>query len=410
MCPWAGSMIEKVASSTGPVCFTPAARLASLPPYVFVRLDELKAQAIKQGVDLIDLGLGNPDGAAPQSVIEALEKALDDRSTHGYPPFAGHPELKEAIARWMGRRYGVAVDPQEEVLPLVGSKEGLAHLALAYLDHGDLALVPNPCYPVHLRGPLLAGGLIHDLPLTEDTGFLPDLEAVPADVAAVAKVLVLNYPNNPTTAIAPDDLLERSIWFCRRNEILLVHDFAYGELYFDRTRPRSILEFAGGKEVGVEFHTLSKTFNMAGWRIGFAVGNRHVIKTLYALKTNVDYGVFGAIQKAAIAALELPDSELEKIRNTYRQRRDILVEGYNDIGWKVTAPQATIYMWVPVPPTLGMSSREFAEMLLSTTGIVVTPGVAFGSCGEGYLRISMVAPPARLQEAMSRWRKAALTA
>ncbi|HEY9869776.1 MAG TPA: aminotransferase class I/II-fold pyridoxal phosphate-dependent enzyme, partial [Candidatus Obscuribacterales bacterium] len=256
----------------------------------------------------------------------------------------------------------------------------------------------------------LAGALIHDLPLSEDAGFLPDLDTVPADVAALAKVLVLNYPNNPTTATAPDDLLERSIWFCRRYEILLVHDLAYGELYFGRTRPRSILEFAGGKEIAVEFHTLSKTFNMAGWRIGFAVGNRHVIKTLYALKTNVDYGVFGAVQKAAIAALELPDSELEKIRNTYRQRRDILVEGYKDIGWQVTAPQATMYMWVRIPPALGMSSTEFAEMLLSKTGIVVTPGVAFGSCGEGYLRISMVAPQARLQEAMSRWRKAALTA
>lgn len=386
--------------------FAAASRLSKLPAYIFVRLDELKAQARASGIDLIDLGLGNPDGPTPAPIVAQFETALKDTSTHGYPPFSGRPDFKRAICDWMHRRYSVLLDAENEILPLIGSKEGLAHLAMAYVDDGDVCLIPNPCYPVHLRGPILSGGTIYELPLQEENDFLPDFDSIPSAVAAQAKILILNYPNNPTTATAPDWLFEKAIAFCRKHEILLVHDLAYGELYLGNKPPRSLLEFPGAREIGVEFHTLSKTFNMAGWRLGFAVGNSHVIKTLYALKTNVDYGIFGAIQLAGIAALQLPDSEIEKIRNTYRGRRDLLSKTFSDMGWKVRAPEATMYMWVAIPEHLKMSSTQFVETLLAKTGVVVTPGVAFGSEGEGYVRLSMVARDERLQEAMNRWKAA----
>src|SRR5215470_9100904 len=279
--------MNQVKSDSQALAFPPAARLSVLPSYIFARLDELKANAVRSGSELIDLGLGNPDGATPEAVIEALSRSLVDVRTHGYPPFAGRTDFKEAIAAFMFRRYGVKLDPAHEVLPLIGSKEGLAHLALAYVDHKDLCLVPNPCYPVHCRGPLLAGGVVHPIPLKAETNFLPDFEAIPIAVAAQSKLLILNYPNNPTAAMGTDWVMEKAIALCRENGILLVHDLAYGELYFGKRRPRSLLEFPGAKEVGVEFHTLSKTFNMAGWRVGFVAGNHHVIRTLYSLKTNI---------------------------------------------------------------------------------------------------------------------------
>ncbi len=391
--------------SVNPPSYRPSARLSRLPEYVFVRLDELKRQARLKGVDLIDLGLGNPDGATPAPVIEALDEALADPANHGYPPFSGRPDFKEAVARWMLSRYQVTLEPESEVLALVGSKEGLAHLALAFLDDGDVALAPSPCYPVHYRAALLAGADVVDMPLTEDNGFLPDFDKIPETAAARAKLLILNYPNNPTAAMAPDRLFESALAFCRKHRILLVHDLAYGELYFGGERPKSILSFPGAIDVAVEFHTLSKTFNMAGWRLGFAVGNRDVLKSLYALKTNMDYGVFGAIQKAGIAALDLPESTIQDIRDNYRQRRDVIREGLDRIGWANRPPQSTMYYWLKVPDSLGMTSWEFAESLLMNAGVVVTPGSAFGRSGEGYVRISMVVGVSRLQEAVERIRQ-----
>jgi LL-diaminopimelate aminotransferase len=396
------------ASGSELIKLSPAARLSRLPAYIFVRLDELKAEARKNGKDLIDLGLGNPDAPTPSPVVNALRDAVSEPAFHGYPPFDGIPEFKAAIAGWMKRRYQVELEPAREILPLAGSKEGLAHLAMAYLDHGDLALIPSPCYPVHQRGPVLAGASIFSLPLTAENGFVPDLEAIPAEVAAAAKLLIINYPNNPTGATVNGDVLERAVHFCRQHQILLVHDFAYGEIYFEPERPHSLLEFSGAKEIGIEFHTLSKAFNMAGWRVGFAAGNETVIKTLYALKTNIDYGVFAAIQTAAMAALSLPDTEIETIRNTYRQRRDLLVSGLKAMGWRVNPPQAGMYVWLALPRSLGMSSSEFCEHLLNETGVVVTPGIAFGDGGEGYVRISLVAPVERLREALRRWQSSRL--
>lgn len=382
----------------------PADRLGALPPYVFARLDELKLKARQQGLDLIDLGMGNPDGAAPRPVIEAAIAALEEPSYHGYPPFEGTAVFRQAITRWYQRRYNVSLDPDGEALPLLGSKEGLTHLALAYVNPGDVVLVPSPAYPAHFRGPVIAGATIYPLILKREKGWLIDLSEIPSDIARQAKVLYFNYPSNPTAAIAPRSFFEEVVAFAREYQILLVHDLCYAELAFDGYQPTSLLEIPGAKDIGVEFHTLSKTYNMAGWRVGFVVGNRHIIQGLRTLKTNLDYGVFSVLQKAAEVALSLPDSYIASVCDRYRQRRDFLIQGLNELGWQLTPTQATMYLWVPVP--VGMSSTDFALKLLQETGVVVTPGNAFGEGGEGYVRISLIADRERLGEALKRMAQA----
>ncbi len=378
----------------------PAERLGALPPYVFARLDELKAKAREQGVDLIDLGMGNPGGPTPAPVIEAAKAAMADPIHHGYPPFEGTASFRTAITDWYQHRYGVRLDPSGEALPLLGSKEGLTHLALAYIDPGDTVLVPTPAYPAHFRGPAIASAQIHPLVLTAENNWLIDLAAIPDDVADRAKVLYFNYPNNPTAATAPREFFEDVVAFARRHEILLVHDLCYAELAFDGYQPTSVLEIDGAKDISVEFHTLSKTYNMAGWRVGFVVGNRHIIQGLRTLKTNLDYGIFGAIQTAAETALRLPDSYLEEVQQRYIRRRDFLIEGLSQLGWSVPKTQATMYLWVPCPP--GTTASDFAFTVLEKTGVVVTPGSAFGEGGEGYVRISLIAECDRLGEALQR--------
>ncbi|HIK25335.1 MAG: aspartate aminotransferase [Thermosynechococcus sp. Uc] len=382
----------------------PADRLGALPPYVFARLDELKLKARQQGLDLIDLGMGNPDGAAPRPVIEAAIAAFEEPSYHGYPPFEGTAVFRQAITRWYQRRYNVSLDPDGEALPLLGSKEGLTHLALAYVNPGDVVLVPSPAYPAHFRGPAIAGATIYPLILKREKGWLIDLSEIPSDIARQAKVLYFNYPSNPTAAIAPRSFFEEIVAFAREYQILLVHDLCYAELAFDGYQPTSLLEIPNAKDIGVEFHTLSKTYNMAGWRVGFVVGNRHIIQGLRTLKTNLDYGVFSVLQKAAEVALSLPDSYIAAVCDRYRQRRDFLIQGLNELGWQLTPPQATMYLWVPVPR--GMSSTDFALKLLQETGVVVTPGNAFGEGGEGYVRISLIADRERLGEALKRMAQA----
>jgi LL-diaminopimelate aminotransferase len=383
---------------------TPAGRLQALPPYVFARLDELKARAREQGLDLIDLGMGNPDGSAPQPVIEAAIAALQNPANHGYPPFEGTASFRRAITSWYRRRYDVDLDPDSEALPLLGSKEGLTHLALAYVNPGDLVLVPSPAYPAHFRGPLIAGGKIHSLILKPENDWLIDLGAIPDEVARQAKILYFNYPSNPTAATAPREFFQDIVAFARKHEILLVHDLCYAELAFDGYQPTSLLEIPGAKEIGVEFHTLSKTYNMAGWRVGFVVGNRHVIQGLRTLKTNLDYGIFAALQTAAETALQLPDVYLHEVQNRYRRRRDFLIEGFGKLGWNIPKTKATMYLWMPC--TVGMSSTDFALNVLQQTGVVVTPGNAFGSAGEGYVRISLIAECDRLGEALRRFKQA----
>ena len=381
--------------------FTPADRLNALPPYVFARLDELKARAREQGLDLIDLGMGNPDGFAPQPVIDAATKALSVPENHGYPPFEGTGKFRSAIARWYHRRYGVNLSPDSEALPLIGSKEGLTHLALAYINPGDVVLVPSPAYPAHFRGPLIAGGKLHQMTLTAEQDWLIDLSKIPEEVAQQAKMLYFNYPSNPTTAVAPREFFEEIVAFARHYSILLVHDLCYAELAFDGYQPTSVLEIPGAREISVEFHTLSKTYSMAGWRVGFVVGNSKIIQGLRTLKTNMDYGIFSAVQAAAETALDLPDSYVEQAQQRYQQRRDFLVEGLGQLGWTIPKPKATMYLWVPCPK--GSNSTDFALDTLQKTGVVVTPGNAFGEAGEGYVRISLIADRARLQEVLNRF-------
>ncbi|GAB4555417.1 MAG: aspartate aminotransferase [Pleurocapsa sp.] len=380
-----------------------AQRLNALPPYVFARLDELKARAREQGLDLIDLGMGNPDGAAPQPVIDAAIAALKNPQNHGYPPFEGTASFRQAITDWYQRCYQVELNPDSEALPLIGSKEGLGHLALAYVNPGDLILVPSPSYPAHFRGPLIAEGKIYPINLTAENNWLIDLNTIPEEVAQKAKILYFNYPNNPTTATAPREFFEEVVKFARHYEIILVHDLCYAELAFDGYQPTSLLEIPGAKEIGVEFHTLSKTYNMAGWRVGFVVGNADIIQGLRTLKTNLDYGIFSAIQKAAETALQLPDRYIQEVQQRYSSRRDFLIKGLGELGWNITPSKATMYLWVKTPA--GMGSTEFALDVLQKTGVVMTPGNAFGEAGEGYVRISLIADCDRLREVLRRFQQ-----
>ena len=389
-----------------PAWMKKAQRLEQLPPYAFARLDELKANARAQGLDLIDLGMGNPGGPTPTPVVEAAQKALADPNQHGYPPFEGTASFRHAITAWYHRRYGVSLDPEGEALPLLGSKEGLTHLALAYLDPGDTVLVPTPSYPAHFRGPAIANASIHPLMLTPDNDWLIDISTIPEDVARRAKVLYFNYPNNPTGATAPRAFFEEIVAFAKHYGIMLVHDLCYAELAFDGYQPTSVLEIPGAKEFSVEFHTLSKTYNMAGWRVGFVVGNRHIIQGLRTLKTNLDYGIFSAIQTAAETALNLPDSYLEEVRSRYSTRRDYLISGLAELGWDVPKTKATMYLWVPCPPD--MTASDFAFHVLQNTGVVVTPGSAFGEGGEGFVRVSLIAEEERLKEALQRLKQAGI--
>lgn len=384
-----------------------ADRLKALPTYVFARLDELKARAREQGVDLIDLGMGNPDGAPPQPIIDAATTALNNHGNHGYPPFEGTASFRRAITQWYQRCYGVDLNPDNEALPLLGSKEGLSHLALAYINPGDLILVPSPSYPPHFRGPLIAGGRIYPLILKAEQDWLIDLTAIPEAVAKEAKILYFNYPSNPTTATAPPEFFQEIVAFARHYEIMLVHDLCYAELAFDGYQPTSLLEIAGAKEIGVEFHTLSKTYNMAGWRVGFVVGNADIIQGLRTLKTNLDYGIFTAIQQAAETALQLPDIYVKEVQDRYRLRRDFLINGLAELGWNIIPSKATMYLWLPCPPSV-IGSTEFALDILQKTGVVVTPGNAFGIGGEGYVRISLIADCERLQSALTRFKEAGI--
>ncbi|XZO01552.1 MAG: aspartate aminotransferase [Microcoleus sp.] len=383
---------------------SPADRLQTLPPYVFARLDELKARAREQGLDLIDLGMGNPDGATPQPVVDAAVAAIQNPANHGYPPFEGTTSFRRTITKWYSRRYNVELDPESEALPLLGSKEGLAHFAMTYINPGDVILVPSPAYPVLFRGPIIAGAKVHNIILKPENDWVIDLADIPDSVAQQAKILYFNYPSNPTGATAPREFFKDVVAFAHKHQILLVHDLCYAELAFDGYQPTSLLEIPGGKEIGVEFHTMSKTYNMAGWRVGFVVGNSKIIQGLRTLKTNLDYGIFSALQTAAETALQLPDSYLQEVQNRYSIRRDFMVAGLAELGWNIPKPLAAMYLWVPC--TRGMSSTDFALNVLQQTGVVVTPGNAFGPGGEGYVRISLIADCDRLGEALRRLKQA----
>jgi LL-diaminopimelate aminotransferase len=382
-----------------------AHRIEKLPPYLFAEISRKIAEKRAQGVDVISLGIGDPDIPTPAHVIEALVTAACDPANHRYPETEGLPEFRRAVANWYERRFGLSFDPEREVLSLIGSKEGIGHVALCFIDPGDLALVPDPAYPVYAVGTLFAGGEPYYLPLREENGFLPDLEAVPPDVARRAKLLWLNYPNNPTGAVAGLDFFERAVAFARRYDLAVCHDGPYSEVAFDGYRPVSFLQAPGGREVGVEFHSLSKTYNMTGWRIGMAVGNAAMIDALMRVKSNLDSGVPQAIQRMAIAALEGPQDCIDEHNAVYQRRRDRLVEALRAIGLTVQPPKASLYVWARLPQ--GYTSLGFATRLLDDVGVVVTPGVGYGAAGEGYVRLSLTIPDDQLEEGLRRlkgWR------
>ena len=380
-----------------------ARRLTELPPYLFAELDRKKARLQARGVDVVDLGIGDPDLPTPARIVEAARRALGNPAHHRYPDPRGYPPFREAVARFYEERFGVALDPDHEVIPLIGSKEGIAHFSLAFLDPGDLSLVPDPSYPVYRIGAGFAGAEALSMPLRKEKAFLPDLDAIPAEALERAKVIFLNYPNNPTSATASAEFFERVVALARKHSIIVCHDAAYTEIYLDDERPPSFLATPGAKEVGIEFHSLSKSYNMTGWRIGFAVGNREIIEGLLQFKNNVDSGLFHAFQEAAVTALTLPEEEMETLRGVYRRRRDRFVAGLSEIGITLTPPSATFYLWAEVPGS--RSSTDFARQLLDDLGVVVTPGVGFGAHGEGFFRMVLSLPDERIEEALTRLKK-----
>ena len=379
-----------------------AQRMSRIPPYLFAEIDKNVAAKRAAGVDVIALDIGDPDTPTPAHVVEAALQALPRGENHRYASYFGMPALREAVAAWYKRRFDVDLDPEHEVLPTLGSKDGISHLPFALVDPGDVVLVPSPGYPVYLTGTVMADGEPHLLPLRMEQGWLPDLDAVPAAVAERARILWLNYPNNPTAATAPRAFYQKAIDYCRRNGVVLCHDFPYSEVSFRGYRAPSVLEIPGAREVAIEFHSLSKTFNMTGWRIGMAVGNEEVLRLLGQVKTNIDSGIFPVVQRAGIAALDGPDNDA--INAIYEARQARTLEVLRELGWRdAVAPDATFYLWLPVPN--GYTSVSFASHVLDHAGVNVTPGNGFGEHGEGYFRVSLTVPDDRLDEALERLRK-----
>ena len=377
-----------------------AQRIMDLPPYLFAELDRAKADLRSEGKDVIDLGIGDPDLPTPKPIVRALKAQAEEPQNHRYPSYEGLLPFRQAVADWYLKRFGVELDPVNEVVSLIGSKEGIAHLPLAFINPGDPGLYTEPGYPVYPVSILFAGGIPAPLPLLRENGFLPDLNAIPEDLARSSKILFFNYPNNPTSACAELEFFERVVHFCQRFDILACHDAAYTEIAYGRYRPPSFLQAKGAKEVGIEFHSLSKTFNMTGWRVGFCVGNREAVAALGKVKTNIDSGLFQAIQYAGVDALGRAEKIAAGLSKIYQKRRDLVIRSLKACGLEPLVPRASFYIWCPVPGNL--SSREFCRKVLVESAVVMTPGIGFGAHGEGYFRISLTQPDGRLEEAMLR--------
>lgn len=381
-----------------------AKRIEALPPYLFAALDRKLEEARARGVDVISFGVGDPDLPTPSHIVEAAAEAVRDPSTHRYPSYSGMAEFREAIASHYRRRFGVELDPDTQVLPLIGSKEGIAHLATAFVDPGDSVLVSDPGYPVYASSSILAGGKVVNVPLVSEAGFRPDLGAVAPDAAAAATILWLNYPSNPTAAVADEEFFAEAVRFCAGHDLLLAHDSAYVEITYDGYRAPSALQAPGALDHAVEFGSLSKTYNMTGWRVGWVCGASKAIEALGRVKTNIDSGIFNALQRAGSAALEGPQDSVAEMVEIYRKRRDRVVDSLNTAGWKLEAPRGSIYVWVPVPE--GDTSGGFSEFLLERAGVAVAPGSGYGPTGEGYVRFSLTLADDRLEEGLSRILKA----
>ena len=375
-------------------------RLSRISSGIFSEMEERKKEVQKRGLEVIDLGVGSPDLPPAPHIIEALARAVQNPLNYRYP-IVGMSRLYEALACWYKKRFNVELDPADEILVLMGSQDGLAHLAMAFIDPGDIALVPDPGYPIYSFSIVMAQGEIYPLPLRPENGFLPDFSEIPEDVAKRAKMMWLNYPNNPVAVSANRNFYERAIEFAKKYDILICHDVAYAELAYDGFKPMSFLEVPGAKEVGVEFYSLSKTYNMAGCRIGFIAGNKEVVASLATIKSNIDYGVFYAIQEAGIAALTGPQDYVRETARTYQRRRDVLLDGLAALGWKIPKPNASMFVWAPLPSGY-KSSRDFVLELIEKTGVVMIPGTAFGRHGEGYVRIALVKDEDALAKAVKR--------
>ncbi|MFA4848800.1 MAG: LL-diaminopimelate aminotransferase [Methanoregula sp.] len=377
-----------------------ASRMSNLPPYLFARIDEMKAEQQKKGVDIIDLGVGDPDLPTPPHIVASLCEAAKNPENHHYPSYVGMPAYRSAVTDWYKQRFGVTLDAGKEVVALMGSKDGIAHIAEAFVNPGDYVLAPSPGYPVYRTGTLFAEGRVHEMPLTRKNNFVPMLADIPKAIAKAAKIIYINYPNNPTAATAPDGFYREVVDFAADNNIVVVSDNAYSEIAFDGYRAPSFLETKGAMDVGIEMHSLSKTYNMTGWRIGMAVGNAEILAGLGRVKTNVDSGVFNAVQHAAITALHGSQDCVKEACAIYQERRDVLITGLRSLGFDVPTPKATFYVWVPVNDCMAFSAK-----LLNEAGIVATPGVGFGASGEGYVRFAITRPVARINEAIERMRR-----
>lgn len=373
-------------------------KVLSLPPYLFIELDRKKKQLQQKGVDIISLGVGDPDMPTPKHIIEEMKKAVEDPSNHQYPFGKGTKEFCKAVADWYKKRFKVELDPETEVHSLIGSKEGIAHLPLAFVDPGDYVLVPEPGYPVYQSSVIFAGGNVYYMPLKEENNFLPVLEDIPKEILKKARLMFLNYPNNPTSQVATKEFFEKVVSFAKEYNIIVAHDCAYSEIYYEEP-PISFLSISGAKEVGIEFHSLSKTYNMTGWRVGFVCGNKDIITGLSKVKDNYDSGVFNAIQKAAVVALSGPQDCVEEARKIYKIRRDVLIDGLKKMGLNPFVPKATFYVWCKVPN--GKTSMEFVDLLLNV-GVICTPGVGMGKSGEGYVRFALTVNEMRIKEAIER--------
>jgi LL-diaminopimelate aminotransferase len=377
-----------------------ADRLKALPPYLFAELDRMKAEVAARGIDIISLGVGDPDLPTLPNIVDRLKKAVDNPVHHQYPSYEGMPSFRKAVAQWYGERFGVELDPAREVVSLIGSKEGIAHAPLAFVNPGDVVLCPDPGYPVYSIGTMFAGGQAYMMPLLEENLFLPDLSAIPGDILERARIMFLNYPNNPTSAVAAREFFEKVVAFASEHNILVCHDAAYTEVYYDGEPPMSFLEIPGAREVGIEFHSLSKTYNMTGWRIGWVCGNEDAIGAIGRIKTNIDSGIFQAIQEAGMEALQGDQQPVDDLRSIYQSRRDLACDFLSKNGFSFMVPKATFYLWAHTPE--GLSSARFAGRVLQETGVVITPGNGFGDHGEGYFRISLTVNEERLREALGR--------
>jgi len=377
-----------------------AKRMNNLPPYLFAEIDRKKEALQAQGVDVISLGIGDPDMPTPQRIVDAMAKAITNPKNHQYPAYAGSKPYREACAEWMSRRFGVELNPATEVVALIGSKEGIAHLFPAITDPGDYTLVPGVGYPVYTTGAVLSDSNVHYMPMNESNDWLADFESTPADVLAKAKMMFLSYPNNPSSAIAPVEYFDRAIAFCKEHDILLVHDNAYSEIGFDGYKPSALLGRPGAKDVAIELFSCSKAYNMTGWRVAFAAGNAEAIKALGTVKSNIDSGIFTAVQDAAIEAMLGDQSDVAEMSALYQRRRDLVIDTLASIGLSARVPKGTIYVWAKIPE--GYTSAQYAGDVLQKAGVIVAAGNAYGPDGEGYIRISLATPDARLVEALER--------